>query len=157
VLGNLAQGGGGAGAGSGSGGAGGTGAGGAAYNDAGSSLYLSHGCLTLNAALGGQGGAGGSSGAGGAGLGGAINNAGPNALLGPNLPGGALFLTDTLVIVNFAQGGDAGSGVPSGSSGQGIGGGLYLATGSTTTLIRTIVKLNFASTSNHDIYGSYNS
>ncbi len=41
------------------------------------------------------------------------------------------------------------------SAGQEIGGGLYLATGSTTTLTATIVAGNRASTSNNDIYGTY--
>ena len=44
-----------------------------------------------------------------------------------------------------------------GTDGQGIGGGLYLAAGSTTTLSQTVVAANFASTSNDDIYGTYTS
>ena len=39
--------------------------------------------------------------------------------------------------------------------GQGIGGGLYLATGSTTTLTTTVVVGNRDSTSNNEIYGTY--
>ncbi len=66
------------------------------------------------------------------------------------MPGGTLALSNSLVIGNLAQGGDAGSG---GTAGQGKGGGLYLATGSTTTLNKTIVAGNRASTSNNDIYG----
>ena len=54
--------------------------------------------------------------------------------------------------LNVAQGGGAGKG---GTGGQGIGGGLYLATGSTTTLTKTAVVLNRASTSNNNIYGTY--
>ena len=59
---------------------------------------------------------------------------------------------DTIVLGNLAQGGSAASG---GTDGQGIGGGLYLATGSTTTLTQTLVVGNLASTSNDDIYGTY--
>ena len=58
----------------------------------------------------------------------------------------------SLVIGNLAQGGHAGSG---GTAGQGIGGGLYLAAGSTTTLNKTIVAGNRASTSNNNIDGAY--
>jgi hypothetical protein len=74
---------------------------------------------------------------------GAVFNAGP--LYGA-LPGGTL-----------VQGGDPGSGATDGADGQGLGGGLYLATGSTTTLTKTLVTGNRASTSNNDIYGTYGS
>ena len=52
---------------------------------------------------------------------------------------------------NLAQGGDA---AESGMSGEGSGGGLYLATGSTTTLTTTIVAANFASTSDDNVLGT---
>ena len=97
LLGNLAQGGDG---GSG-GGTGGTGAGGAAYNDSGSIMNISNGLLSLDAVSGGSGGSGG--GSGGAGLGGAIDNAGPDDLYSPALPGAVLSLVDTVVIGNLAQ------------------------------------------------------
>ncbi len=156
-LGNIAQGGaGGPGSGSGVGGTGGNGAGGGVYNDAFSMLGLSNGLLSLNAAEGGAGGSGGSGGAGGDGgdgLGGAIYNSGPvSAPAGP-LPSATLALTDALIIGNLAQGSDAGDGDPDGSSGQGIGGGIYLASGGTATLKKTVVAGNHASTSEDNIYG----
>jgi hypothetical protein len=48
-------------------------------------------------------------------------------------------------------GGLAGAG---GSDGDGIGGGLYIWTGGVVTLKKTTVTLNFASTSNDNIYGT---
>ncbi len=91
----------------------------------------------------------------------ATDSAGPSTtpvrsptITGPWRGRDAVRLSDSLVIGNLAQGGGAGSG---GTAGQGIGGGLYLATGSTTTLTTTIVVLNRASTSNNDIYGTYGS
>ena len=155
-LGNLAQGG--EGSGSGAGGAGGNGAGGVVYNDAFSTLVLSNGLLSLNAARGGDGGPGGSTGAGGDGgdgLGGAVYNAGPASGPAGPLPAAALALTDTLIIGNLAHGGDAAEGDPDGSSGQGSGGGIDLASGGTATLRKTVVAGNHASTSNDNIYGSY--
>ena len=148
LLGNLAQGGrGGAG-----GGTGGTGAGGAVYNESASTLSISVSLLSLNTAEGGAGGSDG--GSGGAGFGGAIDSAGPNDLDSPALPGAILSLTNTVVVANLAQGGDA---VEGGTDGQGIGGGLYLATGSASTLTATIVAANLASTSNDNIFGSFTS
>ncbi len=64
-------------------------------------------------------------------------------------------LSDVVITGNRAQGGAAGVGATSGTAGQGIGGGLYLAPGSTTTLKKTRVAGNSASTSNDDIYGTY--
>jgi hypothetical protein len=148
---NLAQGGaGGSGDGSGSGAAAGWGMGGAVYNDAGSALDISGGLLTLNAAEGGSGGDGGSTGTGGAGgngLGGAIYNAGPD--VGEGLPGATLSLSDSIVSLNVAVGGSGGNNA---SSGQGIGGGLYLSSGGTATWTQTLVILNYASTSDNNIY-----
>ena len=40
-----------------------------------------------------------------------------------------------------------------GSDGDGIGGGLYVATGAVVTLKKSTVAFNFASTSNSNIYG----
>jgi hypothetical protein len=157
-IGNVAQGGaGGAGNGAGTGGAGGSGAGGGAYNDVESSLGISGSLLSLNAAIGGNGGAGGSTGAGGDGgdgFGGGVFNTGPGTEYGATLPAGPLDLTDDLVLGNLAIGGSGGRGAPKGSAGQGQGGGLYLATGSTSTLRGTPVLLNFASTSDPDIFGT---
>ncbi len=88
-------------------------------------------------------------------IGGAIYNAGPvSAPAGP-LPAADLALTDALIIGNLAQRGDAGEGDPDGSSGPGTGGGIYLASGGTATLRKTVVAGNHASTSNDNIYGSY--
>ncbi len=163
LIGNVAQGGnGGAGDGAGAGGPGGLGAGGAAYNDAASSLSISCSLMSLNEAAGGCGGAGGSSGAGGAGgegFGGAIYNAGPIAIEFDNfvlgiLPGATLDLTDDLVTANLAIGGTPGHGATTGSTGQGTGGGLYLATGGTATVNQTVIVLNFASTSDRNIHGT---
>ncbi len=71
--------------------------------------------------------------------------------------GGTLSLSDVLVVGNRAQGGNAGGGATAGTAGQGIGGGLYLGTGGTATLKKTVVMGNHASTSNNDIYGTYSS
>ena len=55
------------------------------------------------------------------------------------------------MILNLALAGLAGAG---GSDGDGIGGGLYVATGGVVTLKKTTVAPNFASTSNANIYGT---
>ncbi len=158
-LGNVAQGGGGgAGNGAGSGGAGGLGAGGAAIDDTGSSLAIAGSLLSLNAADGGNGGAGGSTGAGGAGgdgSGGGVYYSGPGSYYGYPLPAGTLTLSNDVVIANAAIAGSGGPGPTEGTAGQGIGGGLYLGTGGTATLSKTLVMLNFASTSDPDIFGTY--
>jgi hypothetical protein len=57
------------------------------------------------------------------------------------------------VILNSALGVAAGAG---GSDGEGLGGGLYVASGATVTLKKTHVVGNMASTSGNDIYGSVN-
>ena len=67
------------------------------------------------------------------------------------LAGATLSLTSTIVLGNLAIGG---SGADGAGSGQGIGGGLYLASGGSATLTSTLVVLNFASTSDDNIYGS---
>ena len=90
-----------------------------------------------------------SGGAGGDGQGGGVYNAGPDAAA--ELPGATLSLTSTIVLGNLAIGGSGADGV---GSGQGIGGGLYLASGGSATLTSTLVVLNFASTSDDNIYGS---
>ncbi len=55
------------------------------------------------------------------------------------------------VLLNFALAGLAGQG---GSNGSGIGGGLYVTSGGVVTLHKPTAALNFASTSNNDIYGT---
>ncbi len=73
---------------------------------------------------------------------------GGNGWGGGILSFGSMNLTDTLVTLNQADGGNDG--------GQGVGGGLWLAPSSTTTLTgKTTVVLNFATTSNNNIYGTY--
>ncbi len=61
----------------------------------------------------------------------------------------SLALSGCTLLLNVAQGGS----VCEGGDGQGVGGGLYAATGASATLSKTTVKLNFASTSNNNIYG----
>ena len=62
---------------------------------------------------------------------------------------GTVKITSSVVSGNAAPSGG-------GDGGQGIGGGLYIASGSATTLTgKTVVVLNFATTSNNDIYGTY--
>ena len=59
----------------------------------------------------------------------------------------------TLIAFNAAMGGASGTG---GASGQGIGGGLYIDAGAGVTLSKSSkVILNFASTSDDDIFGTY--
>ena len=105
--------------------------------------------MTLNLAQGGSGGSGsaGQGGAGGDGQGGGVFNAEPNVEEG--FPGATLSLTNSIVSLNLAIGG---AGADGGSSGQGQGGGLYLASGGTTNLVRTLVVLNIASTSDNNIF-----
>jgi hypothetical protein len=79
-----------------------------------------------------------------------------NALKGQTitLTSGELAVTRSTNIHHDADGGAAGSG---GSDGQGIGGGLYLASGGIVCLdvfTQAHVKKNHASTSNDDIFGS---
>jgi hypothetical protein len=154
-VGNQAVGGAGA-----AGAAGGTGAGGAIANGGGigvfevtfllglgigsgvdnSSLSLDHTALTLNVAQGGAGGAGAN---GGDGLGGGCYVFGTTSAAAQA----------TLIVANGALGGAPGAG---GVSGEGVGGGLYIDTGAAVTLDKvTHVFLNFASTSDDDIFGSY--
>jgi hypothetical protein len=59
-------------------------------------------------------------------------------------------IDQTIITLNLAVGGLSGWG---GSGGQGIGGALYIATGGSGTLEKSLVIGNWASTSNHDIYG----
>jgi len=110
---------------------GGNGEGGAIENDAGSTLNLSSSLVSANLAQGGGGG--------GYGYGGGAYNAN----------GSTATITDTLITLNFALGGSGG--------GQGIGGGLYIdiSSGTVTLNGKTKVVGNFASTSNNNIYGTY--
>ena len=69
------------------------------------------------------------------------------------LAGSSAAIDDTLIMLNAALGGSAGTG---GASGQGLGGGLFIDAGAGVTLSKsTRVILNFASTSDHNIYGVY--
>jgi hypothetical protein len=100
------------------------------------SLTLTNSIFSGNLAVGGAGGPGGN---GGNGLGGGLSV----------LTGCSASIDTTLVFANFALGG---------VSGQGVGGGLYIQTGAGVMLSNPgEVFLNFASTSNDDIFGTYSS
>jgi hypothetical protein len=156
-MGNQAIGG----AASGVGNQGGLGAGGAIQNFG--TLSLTNCTLAANEAEGGQGTGGA---VGGIGQGGAIANGGAltitrSAIIGNLAEGGAgggngsgggvycsggtATLIDSLVSLNRADGGNGG--------GQGVGGGIYVASGSLALVGSTTVKLNYASTSNNNIFG----
>jgi probable HAF family extracellular repeat protein len=72
---------------------------------------------------------------------------------GPALAGagGSALLPQTTVTADTAMGTAPG---PGGSDGEGIGGGLHLATGASVFLKKTKVTDNFASTSSDDLYGT---
>ena len=160
-LGNLAIGGPGAvGNGAGIGGAGGAATGGAVYGDIGSDVSVSGALVSLNSAIGGAGGAGSAAGDGGSGgdaQGGAFYVNGPSTNPFDPLPGATLSLSNVVVTLNSAIGGGAGHDAPAGSAGQGMGGGIYVVTGGTATLLDTLVFLNFASTSDSNISGTVSS
>jgi hypothetical protein len=106
------------------------------------SLTLTGSIFIGNQAVGGAGGSGSS---GGNGFGGGLSV----------LAGSTASIETTSVIANFALGGLHGMG---GASGQGIGGGLYIDTGAGVALSNPgEVFLNYASTSNDDIFGIYTS
>jgi hypothetical protein len=130
------------------------GSGGGAYSDVNSIIQITSSLVAGNKALGGSGGSGGPTGVGGpggAGYGGGVYVSSPPGFGSP-LPGGTLDLTDTLVTLNLAQGGDGGQGPTAGDTGQGIGGGLYVAPGGGQTLTHSRIKGNHASTSNDNIF-----
>jgi hypothetical protein len=123
------------------GGAGAVGLGGGIANLPGCTLTVSGCTLSGNQATGG---AGGSSADGGNGFGGGLYNDGTSSLT----------VTGSTITSNSATGG-AGSG---GSSGQGIGGGVYFASGGVGCLdLFTSLKItgNTASTSNDDVFGVF--
>ena len=69
------------------------------------------------------------------------------------LAGSSAAIDDALIVLNAALGGSAGTG---GASGQGLGGGLFIDAGAGVTLSKsTRVLLNFASTSDDNIFGVY--
>jgi len=153
----------------GTGGNGGNGGGGGIAIVGGESLTINGTTIAANGATGGAAGKGGIAGIGGNGLGGGIEIDGISTLTvtsgivianlavggagGGNGYGGGIYtlgtttISDTLVTFNQADGGSGG--------GQGIGGGLYIAGGSTTLTGKTAVVLNFATTANNNIYGTY--
>jgi hypothetical protein len=110
---------------------GGNGVGGGLSVLTGSSTSIGWSTFIFNVAQGGAGGAGGN---GGDGLGGGVYV----------LDGGAASTDHTLITFNAARGGFPG--------GEGIGGGLYIDTGASVTLSMSDVILNFASTSNDNIF-----
>jgi len=101
-----------------------------------STASIGSSALFANQAQGGPGGAGAN---GGSGLGGGLYNDAP----------ATLSLTVSAVTGNQADGGAAGSG---GSVGQGIGGGVYTL-GTFTYDVLTVIEMNYASTSNNNIFG----
>ncbi|HEV3386652.1 MAG TPA: hypothetical protein VG097_17685 [Gemmata sp.] len=104
------------------------------------SLTLTSSNFIGNLAVGGAAGSGGN---GGNGQGGGLSV----------LTGCSASIDPSLIFANFALGGSHGQG---GVSGQGIGGGLYIQTDAGVTLGNPgEVFLNFASTSNDDIFGIY--
>jgi hypothetical protein len=105
-----------------------------------SALSLAGSTLSFNVA---QGGTGAAESDGGNGLGGGV------FVLGTT----AASIDDTLIALNAAFGGSPGAG---GASGQGLGGGIYIDAGADVTLSKsTRVMLNFASTSDDNIFGVY--
>ena len=126
------------------GGTGGTARGGGLVNGEGAIGTLSDATVLLNRVTGGAGGLGGN---GGDGQGGGVFNAGPSPLGTPSLT-----LLRSLVALNRADGGAAGDG---GSGGLGQGGGLYLAPGGVASADPpTAIFFNYASTSDHDVFGT---
>lgn len=101
-----------------------------------SSLDLIDSVLSGNFALGGKGGSGAN---GGNGLGGGL-------FIGPTA---AASLTDSQITSNSEIGGAAGAG---GSAGEGIGGGVYNDLGTLNEDLLTLIAMNFASTSNDNVY-----
>jgi hypothetical protein len=131
ILGNQAIGG--------AGPTGGAGQGGGIANMNGGALTLSDSLIALNRAIGGAG----DGGNGGDGQGGGIFNGGA---VGTS----SVTLERSLVALNRAEGGAAKNG---GSTGQGLGGGLYLAMGSVASAELTAILANDASTSDDDLFG----
>ncbi len=87
-------------------------------------------------------------GAGGNGIGGGIL-----ATEDPFFPGSAFFTIDNSTITNnSAVGGFGGFGVPPGTDGQGLGGGIAILGGTTSIGSKTKVKGNHATTAGDDIY-----
>ena len=138
----------------GAGGAGGEAAGGALYGNAGSVSSISGALVSLNSVVGG---------AGGGGLVRRRRNRGRRSG-GCALPEWAhrVCAHGQRDARSFERPGDAecrrrrrgGTGRTGGDAGEGIGGGIYVVTGATATLTDTLVFLNFASTSDPDIFGT---
>jgi hypothetical protein len=92
----------------------------------------------------------------------AVGGSGGNGAGGGNGLGGGLYAAagtsacfeDSAVLGNLAAGGAAG---PGGSAGQGIGGGLYIASGATVGGTNTAIAGNLATTSDDDVFGTFNS
>jgi hypothetical protein len=104
------------------------------------SLTLNNCAVSTNDAIGGAGGSGGS---GGDGYGGGVSV----------LAGSSAAIDATWVFANAAIGGYAGCG---GADGPGVGGGLYIDSTAVVVLSTSSeVFLNFASTSNNNVFGVY--
>jgi hypothetical protein len=120
---------------------GGNGLGGGIENENGGVLSVSNSLIALNRAIGGAGGIGGN------GLGGGIFNGGPSPVGTPSLT-----LQGSLIALNSADGGGA---VGGGSTGLGVGGGLYLSPGGVASADPwTLIFANDASTSDDDVFGT---
>jgi hypothetical protein len=125
------------------------GLGGGIANVLGATLTVSACTFTGNQAIGASGGTGGN------GFGGGVfNDALSSIPFNAGTPA-TLTVTGTTITDNQATGGAAGSG---GSAGQGIGGGVYFATGGLVCLDAATIDdifANFASTSNDNIFGAF--
>jgi hypothetical protein len=120
---------------------GGTGQGGGIANEFGGVLTVTHSAIVLNQAIGGAG-VGGND---GNGLGGGVFNGAPTPFGTP-----AITLNRSVVALNQADGGTASGG---GSTGLGLGGGLYVAPGGIASADLTAIFANDASTSDDDVFG----
>ena len=121
---------------------GGNGLGGGIENENGGVLTVTTSLIALNRAVGGAG----DGGNGGDGQGGGVFNGGSSPVGTPSLT-----LEHSLVTLNRADGGAPGAG---GVAGMGVGGGLYLAPGGVASADSlTAVLVNFASTSDDDVFG----
>jgi hypothetical protein len=141
---------------------GGNASGGAVFTDG--ALTINNSSFIGNEAIGGAATDGGVP---GNGEGGAIDNVGTLTVNGDMIVGneavggsgggngygvgiystGTTKLTGTLITLNLAAGGEA--------DGQGCGGGLYIVNGATIVTANTKVRLNQATTSSNNTYGSY--
>jgi hypothetical protein len=130
----------------GTGAAGGIGFGGGLSVGFGGTALLTGGTVSGNLARGGDGGAppdGSSAGDGGTGQGGGIG-IGDGVPFGLPTDNSSVTLHGVTVASNLAEGGNSGGFLTSGNGGDGLGGGVYVANGSTAALRNTTVTANEA-------------